>query len=131
MAIEQAHDDFARDIHHSTSAFWEALNPLPSPAKSVILLLARVTCYAFGAAAAFIVGGLLAATLTALGAGAFIALTANILVCVLGSMAAWRFSDQAIDFVASGGVSRSIDTAKGWLDEKLGRVIDVVPRTVH
>lgn len=113
----QAQSNFAEagdDFWATFGAFWK-LPTASSGTMTIVKLVSRVVLYALGAVATCYVVSWLSAALMAGGIPLFMIMVAEIVTFVLGLLASWTLSDTAVDYVASGNLSRDARRLGSWV----------------
>jgi len=113
----KAQQDFAEagdGFWGTLGAFW-TVPKASSATLTIVKLVSRVILYALGAVATCYVVSWLSAALMAGGIPLFMIMVAEIVTFILGLLAAWTLSDTAVDYVASGSLSRDARRVTGWI----------------
>lgn len=116
-----------------SGALWDALDPLPTPARTIILLVGRLAAYAVCAVAVTTLTASLLAVALHMGMNAFIAMSLYYFTVLLGVLASCSLADAAINYLAEGRLSNDIDDAAGWVGAKAASFGNLFRRnaTVH
>ena len=117
---EAEYAEAQREFAHSGESLWESLRgyEVPAGAKTLMMLIGRVALYAVGFVTALSITGALSAVLVTWGWPVFIIMCIEFMTLILGILAAWVVTDYAVDYIATGGVSRDIKLAGSWIKSK-------------
>lgn len=122
-ALQSTHDEQV-DAASMAAQFMAAMG-LPvqtetvSKTRAIITLVARIAGYAVGIVGSMYIVGYLSMMMATFGLPTFIAAVVEIFAFILSMIASWKASDMIVDFVASGGISRSFGTARNWFNSKV------------
>lgn len=120
-AIDVDIKNMEQQLHMDSETFWERLGFRPYSVQTTITkLIARVAMYALGVTAALYVTSMLSAVMLAAGWPMFLVAVVELFTLIMAVIGSWVISDKVVDFVASGGITRSLKNTGSWLTTKFG-----------
>ncbi len=102
---------------HCTN-LWDKLRPGPV-AQPIIKIVAMVALYALGFASSIYVADWLSSAMVAGGVPLLLAAAFEIFGIIIAALASWMASEKIVNFIADGGVGRTITNVSGWFKSKL------------
>lgn len=102
---------------HCTN-LWDKLHPGPV-AQPIIKVVAMVALYALGFASSIYVVSWLSSAMVTGGVPLLLAAAFEIFGIIIAALASWMASEKIVNFIADGGVGRTITNVSGWFKSKL------------